>query len=1130
MSSSSPTHAVRRDSVVLGLFGASFLAAHQVGLRLITPDNPLSPVWLPSGVMLGGFILLPRRLWWHALAAIVVADVISNEWAGVRMWVGLAYLLASLIELAVALRIMHWLGALELTFRRVRDTFALLLAAAAGAAASGLLAGVIATQTTNATFAPSFQTWFTADVLGMLLLTPLLVSWARGEWNDSLSWRQALEGVGFMAFWSWASYRIFRGDLTIGWLMPHPYMLASLMVWAAFRLGIRGVSTAMSTVAAVAISVVLTGTRVFPLGGATLSEQLLLVQVFLVVMGVTGLLLASALAEGRTATDVARENADRLRVLGDNLPNGVIYQVVRELDGRMRFLHVSAGVERLNGVRAEDAMRDPDVMYAQLRPDERRRIAAAEQASARDLSVFSVETPLRRADGTERWVMISSTPRRLEDGRVVWDGVQMDITERREAEVRLRRANRALRTISNGNQVLVRATTEFELLRDICHVIVSDGGYRLAWVGYAARDEQRHVRPAAHAGYEEGYLESLDITWADDERGRGPTGTAIREGRVVVCQDFLNDTTVLPWRDDAIRRGYRASIVLPLRDGVTVFGALSVYAPEAGAFDAEEIALLTELADDLAYGILALRAREEHARAETALAASEERFRQLAENIREIFWMVDTSTGALLYTSPGIERLWGASEAELRADPLVWFKRIHPEDADRVWRASRDVRAGGEYDLEYRVVHPDGSHFWIHDRAFPVRDASGQVYRVVGVADDITARKRIEEQLRQVQKLEAIGQLAGGIAHDFNNILAAIMMQTGMARAIPGIPPDVAELLQDVEASSQRAANLTRQLLVFSRKQVMQERQVDVNDLVTDLARMLRRVVPENVHLQLVMHPRRLLAHADPGMLEQVVVNLTVNARDAMPDGGQLSIETFARDLSAADVRAFNGARPGPFVGVRVQDTGGGISTEHLPHIFEPFFTTKEPGKGTGLGLATVYGIVQQHHGVITVESVVGRGTTVEVLLPSLDVPTPMTAPALPPALPHVHGEGQTILVVEDDPTVRAMTRRVLERNGYRVHTARSGREALRDWDTYVPPADLLLTDMVMPEGVGGSELASALQQRRPGLRVIFSSGYDPDHDTHRVRLEPGVNFLQKPSTPRQILDLVNQMFERHLS
>jgi PAS domain S-box-containing protein len=1169
-----PEPSTRRthDLLVLVGFGAAFLLAHQIGLRTITPLHPLSSVWPPSGVLLASFVLMPRRLHLWAVGVVLLADIASNALAGVRMTIGLTYLIPSLLELAVALWVVSRLSAWSMTFRRVRDTFVLLAAAVAGAGVSGLLAAYIAVRTAAAplpSYWQSYSVWFTADVLGIILLTPLIVAWARGAPLARTAWPRRIEGIVFLALWTWSAVEIMRGHWQVGWLRPHPYMLACGMVWASFRLGIRGVSAAMTTVAIAAISTVLSGAADLPLGGSNVPEQLFLVQVFLGVIGLTGLLLGSALAERRAAGDVARETIDQLRALGDNLPSGIVAQLVTDPDGSTRFVHVSAGVERILGLSPADVMRDSSLVYASIAEEDRERFRAAELESRRQLTVFNTETRVVRPDGEERWLLFSSTSRRLDDGTVVSDGVAIDVTDRRRNEDRLRRANRALRTISSCNQVLVHARSEEELLHDVCRALVAEGGFRMAWVGYAEYDDERRMIPVAHAGFEDGYLEGLDIRWSDTERGRGPTGTAMRTGRPVVNHDFLSDPSVGPWRQDAVARGYRASAVFPLRNASgTAFGTLSVYAPDAGAFDEEECALLSELTDDLAFGIGAIRAREERVRAEAALAASEERFRQLAENIREIFWMNDARNGQTLYISPGVERMFGISAETLVRNPEIGLQLIHPDDREVVIAAFHRAAAGGDYDEQYRIVHPDGSLRWIHARAFPVRDASGHVYRVVGVSDDITDRRRIEEQLRQVQKLEAIGQLAGGIAHDFNNILAAIMMQAGTARSLPGVPSDVAELLQDVEASAQRASNLTRQLLLFSRKSVMRAQAVEVNDLVAGLARMLRRIVPETHRLQLSLHPRALTVQADPGMLEQVVVNLTVNARDAMPEGGDLAIETFSRDLSADDLRAHPGASPGTFVGIRVRDSGTGIASEVRRHIFEPFFTTKEPGKGTGLGLATVFGIVQQHDGVILVDSEVGRGSTFEVLIPAIpgEVPHPFAEPRragdAPTMTTGANGAGRVlaaagpadlsagdntsaaavgtaapaplsvssagaparqpvVLVVEDDGMLRAVLRRVLEQHGYRVHLARSGREALQDWEQYEPRPDLLLTDMVMPDGVGGAALAAALLQRLPGLKVVYSSGYDPDYSAHSVRLEPGVNFLQKPATPRQIVDIV---------
>ncbi len=1126
MNARTSLHDRQRDIAALLLLAVGLLAAQRVGLRSISPLSPLSPLWPPAGVLLGAFLLLRRDLWGPALGVVIAVDFISNVMSSVRPWIGAAYLVPSLIELATALWVVRRLAGAGVNFRRVRDTFALAAGASIGALLSGLLAGALAVWTASAPFARSVLTWWTADVLGMLLLTPMLVAWVRGlQGARTITAARMVEGALFAVALAWSTDRAFRGALTVGRISAHPYMLAPFMVWAAFRLGVRGTTAAITGVAAIAIHVVLTDPTAFSLGGSNISEQLLLVQVYLVVMGLTGLLLASALAEREAADAAARASGERLRLLADNLPNRVVFQVTRTRDGAPHFLHIGANADEVFGVTAAELSAHAERLYTLFSEPDLERIAGAERAGERNGDELLLELPMRRPDGVERWLMVSATPRDAGGERVVWDGIVEDITERRLDEQRLRRTNRLLGTITRCNQVLVRAATEDELLHSLCDVIVEDGGLLLAWVGYADEGEEKRVRPVAHAGHEGGYLDAVDMRWDDSATGAGPTGRAIRTGEPAVCHDFLNDPVMAPWRDAAIARGYRSSLVLPLRDGARVFGSLSVYSGEPGTFDADEISHLSQLADDLAYGILALRAHAEHARAEAALAGSEERFRQLAENIREVFWMMDARTNDMLYISPGVERLYGLRPEVLMRDPTVGLERIHPDDRDRVLRASMAVNAGALYDEEYRVIDASGEVHWVHGRAFPVRDASGTVYRVVGISDDITVRRRIEEQLRQVQKLEAIGQLAGGIAHDFNNIVAAIMMQAGMARGVPGLPAEASELLEDIDAAAQRASNLTRQLLLFSRKQAMQERALELNDLVATVIRMLRRVLPEHVQLQLVLSPRALGVHADPGMLEQVVLNLTVNARDAMPDGGLLTIETFSSELTSDDLRAFPGTAPGAFAGIRVRDTGCGISREHLAHIFDPFFTTKEPGKGTGLGLATVFGIVQQHRGAIFVQSRQPEGTTIEVLLPARDVAEPAAVTA-DGSLPPANNAQHTILVVEDDRAVRSMTQRVLERHGYRVHTANSGREALAEWDRYEPHVDLLLTDLMMPGGVDGIELASRLQAREPALRVVFSSGYDAEHGTRTMQLEPGVNFLQKPSTPRQILSTVGQMLD----
>lgn len=380
-----------------------------------------------------------------------------------------------------------------------------------------------------------------------------------------------------------------------------------------------------------------------------------------------------------------------------------------------------------------------------------------------------------------------------------------------------------------------------------------------------------------------------------------------------------------------------------------------------------------------------------------------------------------------------------------------------------------------------------------------------------------------EQRMRQSQKMEAIGQLAGGVAHDFNNVLAAVLMQLEEIRLLSSMPREALELIRDVETSAQRAVRLTRQLLVFSRQQAMQSSLLDLNLLVRTHVRLLRRVVPTTHKLSVETAPDALVVSADGGMIEQVLLNLVLNARDALTDGGPIVIRTGRRTVAAADGGEL---AAGPYAVLAVQDTGTGIAPENLTRIFEPFFTTKPPGQGTGLGLATAYGIAQQHKGLLRVSSTLGVGTTVEVWLP-------VSADALPEASESAEVTGSvdsgeyavaaTVLVVEDEPTVSRLLQRVLERDGFQVRAASSAREVLDHWNLYELSVDLVITDLVMPGGVSGTQLAAELRRRKPSLPIIFTSGYDPEFDPSDETMVPGENFIPKPSTAEQILVVVRR-------
>ncbi len=966
-----------------------------------------------------------------------------------------------------------------------------------------------------------------------------------------------------------------------------------------------------------------------------------------------------------------RENESAFRTTLYSIGDAVI---TTGTDGRVREMNPVA--EKLTGWSEAEARGQPLAEIFRVINETTR--AAMENPVDKVLREGAVvgwgnHTRLIARDGTERPIAASGAPihdeprgvapgsatpapsritPRSERGTVT--GVVLvfrDQTALQAAQQTLRKSNRTLHLLSDCNRVLVRATDENDLLREICRIVKEGGGYLAAWVGFAEDDADQSVRIVAEVGAPPGFVAALKISWADTPRGRGPTGIAIRTGKPCTSQNVNSDPALEPWRNLVAQVGHHLVCALPLlasgaepparsADGRAsgpehpptarrAFGTLTVYSAEHEVFPADEITLLQELADDLAFGILTLRARVAHLRAEAALRESRARLEEAQRLARVGSWEweaeTDTPTWSKelcailevdptkpvpklseqhkLYTAESMQRMnsavamamqtgtpyeielervredntrrWLLAHGEcwfdekqclrgLRGTALDITERKQSEAALRLKSAALEAaanaivitdRAGviewanaafttytgysaaevigqnpkllksGKHDAAfYRALwetvragevwqgelinrRKDGSLYPEDMTITPLKDERGAITHFIAVKQDITKRKTLEEQYHQAQKMEAFGQLAGGVAHDFNNMLAVIMGNTSLLQM--GLSEDDQQrVVQEIARAAERAANLTRQLLTFSRRQTMQVKVMDLNDVVSGMIKMLHRIIGEDIALQTRLLTGGAPMNGDPGMIEQVLLNLAVNARDAMPAGGQIALELANVTVDEA-VAARPQVRPGNFVRLSFHDTGSGIAPELLPRIFEPFFTTKDVGKGTGLGLATVHGIVEQHHGWIEVESQPGNGTTFHIHLPRLADQGQIQA-ATQLAV-QVRGGHETILLVEDDPSVRVLVVHALERYGYRVIEADSGVAALGIWRQQGGAVDLLLTDMVMPEGVSGRQLAEQLRVEKPGLKVIYMSGYPRETAGHGLKLREGVNFLQKP-------------------
>ncbi|MFO1475878.1 MAG: response regulator [Verrucomicrobiota bacterium] len=455
-------------------------------------------------------------------------------------------------------------------------------------------------------------------------------------------------------------------------------------------------------------------------------------------------------------------------------------------------------------------------------------------------------------------------------------------------------------------------------------------------------------------------------------------------------------------------------------------------------------------------------------------------------------------------------RIFGIKPGTAPLPSEFFFNSVHPEDRQRIKEAVQHAIEHREsYTLEHRILRPDGGERMIRQQAEIALDAAGKPCQMRGIVMDLTERRQLEEQLRQSQKMEAIGQLAGGVAHDFNNILTVTHGHALLLLGEKNLTKSAKESAQEIAQAAERAAGLTKSLLAFSRRQVIQLKPVDLNELLNNMTMMLGRILGEDIALQLKYLPQPALVLADSGMIEQVLVNLAVNARDAMPKGGQLAIEIGLAEVNSAHAAAHPEARPGKFVSLSVIDTGGGIAPENLRRIFEPFFSTKDAGKRTGFGLATVYGISRQHQGWVEAESQLGKGATFRVYLPAAKDKDP--AAGRKPSKQSVTGGDETILVVEDEAPVRELVSKVLAAYGYKILKAETGAKALDIWKKQKGKIDLLLADLVLPDGINGRELADKLRKSKPKLKIIFSSGYSTDVVGKDFVLQRGQYFLQKP-------------------
>lgn len=852
-----------------------------------------------------------------------------------------------------------------------------------------------------------------------------------------------------------------------------------------------------------------------------------------------------------------------------------------------------------------------------------------------------------------------------------------DVTARMEAERELGNIARAQRMLSNCNEALTRIDTEQGLLEAICGIVVQEGGYRLAWVGYAQDDDSRSITPMASAGDAIGYLEGIQVSWSEDRpEGRGLAGRTIRSGQPGVSNDIAHDASFQPWVAAARQYGLRTTACLPLQSPERTFGQLSLYASQLRPIGSEELTLLKRLADNLAYGIRSLRSRNDRRRLHAAItkvatavsfgvdaavfnrlalamaeavdadaafiarflpgepltartvsavvegqvqanfdytlegtpcenfiqeiecvvpdhvatrfprsaslirlgaksyvgrrfdradgvpkgllfvifrrplqqdsafirsalsifaarAAAEFERQDTDQRLREQASLLDKAQNAIVardleqritYWNKGAEHLYGWTFEEVRGRTNIENAYQDPSAFEAIMAS---ILRDGEWNGRAQHKRKDGRPITVELHATLIRDDQGQPRCTFAIINDITQRLALEERIERSERLESIGQLTGGVAHDFNNLLTVMLGNAEILVEQLHAQPRLQALAEMTRTAAQRGAELTHRLLAFARHQALEPKAVRVNTLIMELDALLRRTLGAELELEIIQGAGLWDALVDPAQLENALLNLCLNGRDAMPEGGRLTIETDNLWIDQAYADQHNDVRPGQYVLIAISDTGSGIAPEQLERVFEPFFTTKPFGKGTGLGLSMVYGFVKQSQGHIKIYSERGEGTTVKMYLPRAGA---HEAPkAAMPAPPQDLRGTETILLVEDNELVSRFACDQLQDLGYTVITARSGAEAL-ECVRQTASIDLLFTDVIMPGGINGRQLAEAAKRLLPTLRVLYTSGYTENAIIHHGRLDPGVHLLGKPYAPVDLARKVRAALSEHPS
>ncbi len=807
------------------------------------------------------------------------------------------------------------------------------------------------------------------------------------------------------------------------------------------------------------------------------------------------------ITEIKKAELAVRASERRLRAIMDLNPECV---KVVSAQGELTEMN-KAGLDMLEAPRLEDALVQPLMDYVQ--PEYReaygrlhQRVMAGEEGS--------IEFDLKGLKGNLRSLVTRAVPLRDSNGEVKsLLGITRDITEQKKRAALAEGQKDVLEMIARGLPVKSTMDKLLEVIEScapdmLCSILLVD-------------QDEKCLRPCSAPRLHPDYVAETDGIKVGE--GMGSCGTAAHRQEPVFVEDIDDDPLWKNFKESANCYGLKACWSTPILDANgKPLGTFAVYYREPSKPSAEHLRLI-----DLASHLVAICLIRHQSVDE--LKASEWRFRRVVESIDEIFWMRDVHSGKLLYVSPQYEEVWGLPVTDIYENANSWLDHIHPEDRQRMEDAVVDSSAREGYDVTFRIIHPKKGVRWVRSKAYTYRNNSGEIGGRVGVVTDLTDQKHMEEQLFRAQRMEAVGTLAGGIAHDLNNILAPILVACGMLKTSLENESD-RKMVETLDKSAQRGAAIIRKLLDFSRGSEGTMSEILPEEMVSEVSDLIRETLPNSVEVSEDVADDLWALRADPSHIHQILMNLCVNARDAMPDGGRLNLRVVNCELSKNDLNRHPDAAIGKYILFVVEDTGAGMTPEVQKRVFDPFFTTKEVGKGSGLGLASVMGIVKNYQGFVTIYSKPGEGTCVRVYLPvSLDLELPVSEPE-PPSIAADEPK-QLVMIVDDESSICATIGAFLKNHHYRVLTAENGISALAILREHKGEVKLVVTDMVMPE-MNGLELLRQLQKEFPTIRTIGTSGLLSRDEILKEGLNDVDAFLEKPYLSDALLAEIRRLLD----